>query len=646
MGQRNGLGTFYYSNGSKYEGEWCDNLKHGQGTFTFEDGTTYVGPFEKDRMVNRSIPPKEAANLSAAMAEIGDSKKKGDAKKGNQKTQAKANETKKPDPKAEAKDKNQNTSTSGAGKSFPISKSRREVEDNPYKKLIDISDLMELEGNPDEVLKEVQNVLLRHNSELKSWYRDYSRKIEATKSEESFAMSLRQVWRFLRDTHLVSANSTLAQFNRLYNAGVKNHFTLLGSKDKEKFDIMYEKTRTEMEAAKAAEKEKAEKAAAAAKSAAAEKPAKADLRKPKNQGQSLNVGGPDEQEELQEQPSEIVDAPAPEIPEVKSPVAAQAPAKKKFVNISDDEDEDEQPTPGEGEQTSEVVEPEDTHDAMKIVLQRQFFEAITRAAAVKFASGIGCANLPNLAVKLNHLFDHNMKPLAVKNRSKSVDQVKEWRLAEKVFEADDYHENLLEVFRYFSSKEGNTCGGRRDETLTFQELLDMLRRAKLLQEVGATPVKEAIQIDDGEGPVLPAEISTKDVIFAVERYYDPKDTLASKICDDEFEKYLAANPMLLRVNQEAEAKRLQEEERKREEQAKLDAGEGSGAEAAEASQEPEEGQGEDPLSEGALNARAEAERQEIRAAWEKQLISAHLVYIKGVELVFYEFKELLLELAN
>ena len=181
---------------------------------------------------------------------------------------------------------------STTSKQFPISRSRREVEDNPYKKLLDISDLMELEGNPEEVLKEVQNVLLRHNSELKSWYRDYSRKIEATKSEESFAMSLRQVWRFLRDTHMVSATSTLAQFNRLYNAGVKNHFTLLGSKDKEKFDLMYQKAAAEVEAAKAAaEKEKIEKATA--KPAAPEKP-KADLRKPKNTGQSLNVGGPDE----------------------------------------------------------------------------------------------------------------------------------------------------------------------------------------------------------------------------------------------------------------------------------------------------------------------------------------------------------------
>lgn len=42
---RNKQGTFFYSNGSKYEGEWRDNLKHGYGLFTFEDGSIYRGPF-------------------------------------------------------------------------------------------------------------------------------------------------------------------------------------------------------------------------------------------------------------------------------------------------------------------------------------------------------------------------------------------------------------------------------------------------------------------------------------------------------------------------------------------------------------------------------------------------------------------------
>jgi hypothetical protein len=55
MGLRHGKGTFYYSNGSKYEGDWEKNFKHGHGVFTFEDGTQYDGPFEKDRMVERNI---------------------------------------------------------------------------------------------------------------------------------------------------------------------------------------------------------------------------------------------------------------------------------------------------------------------------------------------------------------------------------------------------------------------------------------------------------------------------------------------------------------------------------------------------------------------------------------------------------------
>mmetsp|Transcript_654 Transcript_654/g.770 ORF Transcript_654/g.770 Transcript_654/m.770 type:complete len:89 (-) Transcript_654:979-1245(-) len=87
---------------------------------------------------------------------------------------------------------------------------KREVEENPFKKIIDISDLMELEASPDETLKEVRNILLRNNTDLKSWYKYYSRKVETHKTEESFAMTLRQIWRFLRDTKIIGPNSTIA----------------------------------------------------------------------------------------------------------------------------------------------------------------------------------------------------------------------------------------------------------------------------------------------------------------------------------------------------------------------------------------------------------------------------------------------------
>ncbi|MFO0117854.1 MAG: hypothetical protein ACK521_09675 [bacterium] len=60
------------------------------------------------------------------------------------------------------------TADMGASKMAPVAP--KEVEQNPFKKLIDISDLMDFEANPVECEKECQNILLRHNSELKNWY--------------------------------------------------------------------------------------------------------------------------------------------------------------------------------------------------------------------------------------------------------------------------------------------------------------------------------------------------------------------------------------------------------------------------------------------------------------------------------------------
>lgn len=52
-------------------------------------------------------------------------------------------------------------------------------------------------------------------------------------------MTLRQVWRFLRDCQVPSFDATVAQFNRIYNQGKKNHFTLLGSDEVGKFNMLY-----------------------------------------------------------------------------------------------------------------------------------------------------------------------------------------------------------------------------------------------------------------------------------------------------------------------------------------------------------------------------------------------------------------------
>lgn len=321
-GLRHGKGTFYYSNGSKYEGDWHENFKQGHGKFTFEDGTEYDGPFEKDRMVNRVIPIRPASPPP----------KKGQGDQHSPKTRASL-------------------------------AAKKEVEANPFKRLLDISDLIEFEQSPADAEKEVQNIMLRYNSELKNWYNKYARKVEATKSEESFAMTLRQVWRFLRDCQVPAYDASLAQFNRIYNQGKKNHFTLLGPNDVGKFNLMY--------------------------------------------GLNGQSSGNDHIREIME-------------------------------NIDNDNDfcvEDESQTRKDDESLIKQleIEMEDVHGPTKVVLQRQFFEAIVRAAFVKYRN---CGDLPSLADKLDHMFKANLVPNAIKTKAKSSEEEKNFKLAENVM--DEY----------------------------------------------------------------------------------------------------------------------------------------------------------------------------------------------------------------
>ena len=44
----NCFGTWQWDDGSKYEGEWKKDMKHGRGTFTFANGDKYVGEYKDD----------------------------------------------------------------------------------------------------------------------------------------------------------------------------------------------------------------------------------------------------------------------------------------------------------------------------------------------------------------------------------------------------------------------------------------------------------------------------------------------------------------------------------------------------------------------------------------------------------------------
>lgn len=152
------------------------------------------------------------------------------------------------------------------------------------------------------------------------------------------------------------------------------------------------------------------------------------------------------------------------------------------------------------------------------------------------------------------------------------------------------------MFNYCSSKAGNIQNGRRDVTLQVDELLELLRKANLLES-------------------KTTDIQLEEIVNMVEKYYAPETTLKAKLEQERFDSYIAANPMLKRANQEAAArKQRQEEAKRRAEQRKLEAeGDSQGEE-----QQPEEVEQEveeDQLDEEARKARDEAELQELHANW-------------------------------
>ena len=52
---QNCFGTYTFSNGAKYVGEFGNDEKHGQGTYTFEDGSKWVGAWENNNLNGYAI---------------------------------------------------------------------------------------------------------------------------------------------------------------------------------------------------------------------------------------------------------------------------------------------------------------------------------------------------------------------------------------------------------------------------------------------------------------------------------------------------------------------------------------------------------------------------------------------------------------
>ena len=49
------LGKYYYVDGSKYEGEWDNNMRNGQGVQYCCDGSKYDGEWKDDKKHGKGI---------------------------------------------------------------------------------------------------------------------------------------------------------------------------------------------------------------------------------------------------------------------------------------------------------------------------------------------------------------------------------------------------------------------------------------------------------------------------------------------------------------------------------------------------------------------------------------------------------------
>ena len=48
-GKKHGTGTYWFDNGDTYEGEYANGMKHGSGIYIFKDGRKYVGMYKDGR---------------------------------------------------------------------------------------------------------------------------------------------------------------------------------------------------------------------------------------------------------------------------------------------------------------------------------------------------------------------------------------------------------------------------------------------------------------------------------------------------------------------------------------------------------------------------------------------------------------------
>eukprot|EP00825_Cyclidium_porcatum_P005782 TRINITY_DN1282_c0_g1_i3.p1 TRINITY_DN1282_c0_g1~~TRINITY_DN1282_c0_g1_i3.p1 ORF type:complete len:729 (-),score=150.48 TRINITY_DN1282_c0_g1_i3:259-2445(-) len=275
-GQRHGLGTQYYTDGSKYQGEWKNNLKDGFSIYVKETGEIIMAYFKADKFIRQELsiaqisedklkmelvtkqPKRQSVKKSkptspkSSMARVQfqtnnflkSPEKARDHGKGSSNTNSVQSQNKR-SPQAQKNGKGgiigeETSSQLQSQTNFELN--RYEIYSNPFNSIVDFCDFLQTNNdNYIQQFQELKQTILRNNTCIKSLYKIYSSKCESSLGENACCMDLKSFWILLKDIKILDCNCTLAAINRLFHQGYKNTYQLEQNIEKQENQIQFAK---------------------------------------------------------------------------------------------------------------------------------------------------------------------------------------------------------------------------------------------------------------------------------------------------------------------------------------------------------------------------------------------------------------------
>ena len=221
-GKREGYGKFYYSNGNIYEGFWKNNQKDGFGVFYYQDRTRHYGNFKNDNLI-------DIVNLNILNNDNKVNKSVSKIKKNSIDNSSKIDENK------EINDDSKNKLLKD--KKLKINKNIDEI-----KIPININDLLVIEPDIKQTMKEIDNLLIRNLSLISHIYMYACGKIDIKSLE--MGLSLAAPLNESKNIHRKKESSSSTNNNNLF--GINNirnddHNNMQNDEKKEKI-VDYDNT--------------------------------------------------------------------------------------------------------------------------------------------------------------------------------------------------------------------------------------------------------------------------------------------------------------------------------------------------------------------------------------------------------------------